>query len=98
MKTFAGETALNSASILPGKPYVLVGGGQEAMSVTTTSARQGGFEIRFWHRVFEEEVGRVKGGFGPCNTLVFLSRLFGLDKSSAILNSARETESQCTHS
>ena len=40
------------------------------MAVTTTSARQGGFEIRFWHRVFEEEVARVKGGFGPCNTSV----------------------------
>ena len=68
IKTFAGETALNSAALIPGKPYVLVGGGQEAMAVTTTSARQGGFEIRFWHRVFEEEVARVKGGFGPCNT------------------------------
>ena len=43
------------------------------MAVTTTSARQGGFEIRFWHRVFEEEVARVKGGFGPCNTSVHLS-------------------------
>lgn len=75
IKTFPGETALNSAALVPGKPYVLVGGGQEAMAVTTTSARQGGFEIRFWHRVFEEEVARVKGGFGPCNTCVspFLS-------------------------
>ena len=45
------------------------------MAVTTTSARQGGFEIRFWHRVFEEEVARVKGGFGPCNTSVTLSLL-----------------------
>lgn len=40
------------------------------MSVTTTAARQGHFEVRFWHRVFEEEVARVKGGFGPCNTCV----------------------------
>lgn len=45
------------------------------MAVTTTSARQGGFEIRFWHRVFEEEVARVKGGFGPCNTYVPLGPL-----------------------
>ena len=49
---------------------VLLGGGQEAMSVTTTSLRQGKFEARFWHRVFEEEVGRVKGHFGPLNTYV----------------------------
>ena len=40
------------------------------MSVTTTSLRQGKFETRFWHQVFEEEVGRVKGHFGPINTSV----------------------------
>lgn len=39
------------------------------MSVTTTSARQGKFEARFWHKIFEEEVGRVKGHFGPLNTI-----------------------------
>lgn len=60
---------MNSAAIVPGKPYVLMGGGQEAMNVTTTGARHGHFEVRFFHRVFEEEVARVKGGFGPCNTI-----------------------------
>ena len=43
------------------------------MSVTTTSLRQGKFETRFWHKIFEEEVGRVKGHFGPVNTLVTLN-------------------------
>ena len=42
------------------------------MKVTTTSLRQGKFETRFWHKIFEEEVGRVKGHFGPINTLVTL--------------------------
>lgn len=68
IKTYLNEPPLNSAALIPGKPYVLCGGGQDAMAVTTTSARQGHFEIRFWHRIFEEEVARVKGGFGPCNT------------------------------
>lgn len=40
------------------------------MSVTTTSLRQGKFETRFWHKIFEDEVGRVKGHFGPVNTFV----------------------------
>ena len=40
------------------------------MNVTTTSLRQGKFETRFWHKLFEEEVGRVKGHFGPINTYV----------------------------
>ena len=31
------------------------------MSVTTTSARSGKFESRFWHKLFEEEIGRVRG-------------------------------------
>ncbi|KIY51537.1 WD40 repeat-like protein [Fistulina hepatica ATCC 64428] len=69
IKTFPTETPLNSAALTPNKPYVLLGGGQDAMSVTTTSLRQGKFETRFWHQVFEEEVGRVKGHFGPINTL-----------------------------
>lgn len=69
IKTYPTETPLNSASIAPLRPYILLGGGQEAMSVTTTSLRQGKFETRFWHKIFEEEVGRVKGHFGPINTL-----------------------------
>ncbi|KAJ7759207.1 WD40-repeat-containing domain protein [Mycena metata] len=48
---------------------VLLGGGQAAMDVTTTSLRQGKFETRFWHKVYEEEVGRVRGHFGPINTI-----------------------------
>ena len=60
------------------KFQVLLGGGQEAMSVTTTSLRQGKFETRFWHKVFEEEVGRVKGHFGPINT--FELTLFSQDR------------------
>jgi translation initiation factor 3 subunit I len=70
LKTFTTETPLNSAAIAPGQPYILLGGGQDAMNVTTTSLRQGKFETRFWHKILEEEVGRVKGHFGPINTCV----------------------------
>jgi translation initiation factor 3 subunit I len=38
-----------------------------AMDVTTTSARQGKFEARFYHKIFAEEIGRVRGHFGPLN-------------------------------
>jgi translation initiation factor 3 subunit I len=61
MKLYTTETPLNSACIAPLRPYVILGGGQDAMSVTTTSARSGKFESRFWHKLFEEEVGRVRG-------------------------------------
>ncbi|KAL7420899.1 translation initiation factor eIF3 subunit [Cryptotrichosporon argae] len=69
MKVYTTETPLNSACIAPLRPYVILGGGQDAMNVTTTSSRAGKFESRFWHKLFEEEVGRVKGHFGPINTL-----------------------------
>lgn len=39
------------------------------MDVTTTSARQGKFEARFYHKIFEDEIGRVRGHFGPLNTV-----------------------------
>lgn len=69
LKTYTADTPLNTASLTPKKPFVILGGGQAAMDVTTTSSRQGKFEARFYHKVFEDEIGRVKGHFGPLNTV-----------------------------
>jgi translation initiation factor 3 subunit I len=69
-KTFVTDTPLNSAAITPKfQEFVILGGGQDAMNVTTTSARAGKFESRFYHKILEEEVGRVRGHFGPINTI-----------------------------
>ncbi|KAI7866713.1 WD40-repeat-containing domain protein [Spinellus fusiger] len=69
-KTYTTDTPLNSACFTPKyQEFVIVGGGQDAMSVTTTSARAGKFESRFYHKILEEEVGRVRGHFGPINTI-----------------------------
>lgn len=70
-RKFDAERPCNAAAISPIRPHIMLGGGQDAMSVTTTSARQGKFEARFYHLVFEDEIGRVKGHFGPINTLAF---------------------------
>ncbi|CAN0397507.1 unnamed protein product, partial [Discosporangium mesarthrocarpum] len=51
------------------KEHVLLGGGQDAMTVTTTSSNVGKFETRFFHLIYETEFGRVKGHFGPINAL-----------------------------
>ncbi|KAJ7292433.1 WD40-repeat-containing domain protein, partial [Mycena rebaudengoi] len=67
VNTYTTEKPLNSAAPAPTWPYVLLGSGQESINVTTTSARQGKFQTRFWHKVYEKEVGRVKGHFGPIN-------------------------------
>ena len=60
MKTYPSDTPLNTAAITPKKDFVILGGGQAAMDVTTTSSRQGKFEARFYHKIFEDEIGRVK--------------------------------------
>ncbi|KAK5133533.1 translation initiation factor eIF3 subunit [Meristemomyces frigidus] len=68
LKTYVADTPINSAAITPEPTnYVILGGGQAAMDVTTTSARQGKFEARFYHKIFEDEIGRVRGHFGPLN-------------------------------
>lgn len=71
LKTYETDRPVNSAAISPIKDHVVLGGGQEAMSVTTTSGRVGKFEARFFHMIFQEEFARVKGHFGPINTISF---------------------------
>lgn len=70
-KTYRTERPVNSAAISPTRPHVVLGGGQEAMDVTTTSTKVGKFDARFFDLAFEEEFGRVKGHFGPINSLAF---------------------------
>ena len=65
LKTYPTDTSLNSACMTPKKDFVILGGGQDAMNVTRTDARQGKFEARFYHKIFEDEIGRVRGHFGP---------------------------------
>ncbi|KAI5818897.1 WD40-repeat-containing domain protein [Pyronema omphalodes] len=69
LKTYQTDTPLNSAAITAKKDFIILGGGQEARDVTTTSMRQGKFEARFFHKIFEDEIGRVRGHFGPLNTV-----------------------------
>ncbi|CAR30677.1 translation initiation factor eIF3 subunit i [Lachancea thermotolerans CBS 6340] len=67
LKTYETDCPLNSACITPLKQFVILGGGQDAKDVTTTSSREGKFEARFYHKIFQDEIGRVKGHFGPLN-------------------------------
>jgi translation initiation factor 3 subunit I len=71
MKTFTTENPINSAAISSAFPHVILGGGQEASQVTTTSERAGKFEAKLYNMVYDEEIGRVKGHFGPINTVAF---------------------------
>jgi translation initiation factor 3 subunit I len=71
MKTFTTENPINSATISTAFPHVLLGGGQEASQVTTTSDRAGKFEAKIYNMVYDDEIGRIKGHFGPINTVAF---------------------------
>ncbi|KAK9844159.1 hypothetical protein WJX81_006442 [Elliptochloris bilobata] len=71
LKTYATDRPANSAALSPIFDHVLIGGGQEASQVTTTSSRAGKFESRFFHKIFTEEFGSVRGHFGPINACAF---------------------------
>jgi translation initiation factor 3 subunit I len=69
LKTYQTDRPVNDAVLSEVKDHILLGGGQEAMSVTTTAGKVGKFETRFFHLVYETEFGTVKGHFGPINAL-----------------------------
>ena len=71
LKIYRAEQPVNDAVISPLKNHIILGGGQEAMSVTTTSTRSGKFEAHFYHIYQENWLGAVHGHFGPINSLAF---------------------------
>ncbi|GAX75437.1 hypothetical protein CEUSTIGMA_g2881.t1 [Chlamydomonas eustigma] len=71
IKTYKTGRLVQSAAISPIMDHVLLGGGQDASSVTTTASKAGGFEARFFHKIFAEEFGSVRGHFGPINSVAF---------------------------
>lgn len=75
LKSYKTDRPVNDAVISETKDHILLGGGQEAMSVTTTSGKVGKFETRFFHLVYEEEFGSVKGHFGPINASAYFPAL-----------------------
>ncbi|KAL3614761.1 hypothetical protein CASFOL_040422 [Castilleja foliolosa] len=48
---------------------VVLGGGQDASSVTTTYNPGTKFQAKFYDKILTEEIGGVKGHFGPINAL-----------------------------
>ena len=53
------------------KFHVLVAGGQDAKEVTTTAKGEGGFEVRLYNFIQEEELAYITGHFGTVHTLKF---------------------------
>lgn len=51
------------------KYHILIAGGQDARDVTTTQDQQGGFEVRLFNIIYEEELAQTKGHFGPVHSI-----------------------------
>ena len=71
LKTYKADRPLNGGDMSPLLEHVCVGGGQDAAAVTTTAGQAGKFEACFFHKIYEEEFGNVKGHFGPINVIAF---------------------------
>ncbi|CAL1386090.1 unnamed protein product [Linum trigynum] len=71
IKTYVTERPVNAVTMSPLLDHVVLGGGQDASSVTTTDHRAGKFEAKFFDKILQEEIGGVKGHFGPINALAF---------------------------
>ncbi|KAJ0889671.1 putative transcription factor WD40-like family [Helianthus annuus] len=71
IKTYVTERPVNAVAMSPLLNHVVLGGGQDASSVTTTDHRAGKFEAKFYDKILQEEIGGVKGHFGPINALAF---------------------------
>ncbi|KAI4320297.1 hypothetical protein MLD38_033793 [Melastoma candidum] len=71
LKTYVTERPVNAVAMSPLLDHVVLGGGQDASSVTMTDHRAGKFEAKFYDKILQEEIGGVKGHFGPINALAF---------------------------
>lgn len=69
LHSYDAQIPINSAALTSVKDFIIVGGGQEARDVTTTSAQEGDFKAKFFHKLFEDEIGEMRGHFGPINTI-----------------------------
>eukprot|EP00392_Amoebophrya_sp_AT5.2_P001024 g1026.t1 len=74
LKKYTSNRPFNDAVISPlytdkanPKYHVIAGGGVEAREVTQTT--EGSFESVIFNMVLEEEIGTIKGHFGPMNTI-----------------------------
>jgi len=71
LKSYDTGRPVNAAAISPIKEHVIIGGGQSAESVTTGKQDTSQFKVRFFHKIFVEELGSIPGHFGTVETLAF---------------------------
>jgi translation initiation factor 3 subunit I len=71
IKTYHTGRPINTSSVSPIRDEVILAGGQSADQVTTTRVDNTQFRVRFYHLIFEEELGSLPGHFGPVNCVSY---------------------------
>jgi translation initiation factor 3 subunit I len=78
VKTFDNVKPCRAASISPlydseehQKFHIMIGGGQEARDVTMSLQKEGGFEMKLFNIIYEEELALITGHFGPVHSIAF---------------------------
>jgi translation initiation factor 3 subunit I len=71
LKTYKSSEPVNTAVMSPYKKHVILGGGIAAQDVTLSLGKSTYFNTKFYHIVFENALGEVRGHFGPIHILAF---------------------------
>jgi len=71
LKSYDTGRPVNVATLSPIKEHVILGGGQSAEVATTSKLDASQFKVRFFHKIFKEELASIPGHFGPVETLSF---------------------------
>jgi translation initiation factor 3 subunit I len=69
LKSYDTGRPINCAVISPIKDHIIIGGGEEAQNVTTTKLDSSQFRVRFFHKVYGNEICSILGHFGTVNTV-----------------------------
>merc|ERR1711907_916526 len=56
LKTYQSNAPVNAVAINTMKNHIILGGGQDAGSVTTTDARMGKFETKWYHKIYQDDL------------------------------------------
>jgi len=71
IKTYNVGRPINCSDISPLMEHIIMGGGERAEDVTTSISTTEQFQVRFYHSIYEEELEKVLGHFGPVNSISF---------------------------
>lgn len=68
IKCYESDKPVNDCAFNPINNHILLAGGVDAQSVTNTSSKVR-YETRFYHKIFQTELGSISGHFGPINAI-----------------------------